>query len=214
MRAACSLRRHGRQRERQVRCARSFCEYARRGQHVAAVATARTLAVIIRHLLRKGESYAWARPVLQARKLRDLQLKAGYKAERGQKGAAHAFNIKSYRDQERRWVEQAGAAYTRFVACWIPAGRNGRARAPQMRRDDEGCAAGLSPHALLFAARSPMRGTKIAQIWQKATCRSDAATPIVGGLMVGFGTRLANGCTSGCRRARLRRPRPSWPRGF
>src|ERR1700733_13922120 len=56
---------------------------ARRGQHVAAVATARKLAVLIWHLLSKGESYVWARPALHARKLRDLELKAGYKAERG-----------------------------------------------------------------------------------------------------------------------------------
>src|SRR6201984_3647519 len=88
---------------------------ARRGQHVAAVATARKLAVIIWHLLRKGESYAWARPALHAKKLRDLELKAGHRAERGQKGAAHAYNIKSHRDQDRRWVEQAEAAYARFV---------------------------------------------------------------------------------------------------
>jgi transposase len=40
---------------------------ARRGQHVAAVATARKLAVIIWHLLSKGESYAWTRPALVAR---------------------------------------------------------------------------------------------------------------------------------------------------
>jgi len=45
---------------------------------------ARKLAVIIWHLLSKGESYAWARPALHAKKLRDLELKAGYKAERGQ----------------------------------------------------------------------------------------------------------------------------------
>src|ERR1700690_3180290 len=76
---------------------------ARRGQHVAAVATARKLAVLIWHLLSKGESYVWARPALHARKLRDLELKAGYKAARGQRGAAHAYNIKSHRDQERRW---------------------------------------------------------------------------------------------------------------
>ena len=37
---------------------------ARRGQHVAAVATARKLAVLIWHLLSKGESYVWARPAL------------------------------------------------------------------------------------------------------------------------------------------------------
>jgi len=33
---------------------------ARRGQHVAAVATARKLALVIWHLLAKGESYAWS----------------------------------------------------------------------------------------------------------------------------------------------------------
>ena len=91
---------------------------ARRGQHVAAVATARKLAVIIWHLLIKGQSYAWARPSLHARKLRDMELKAGSKAVRGQKGAAHAYNIKSHRDDERRWVEQAEGAYTRFVSGW------------------------------------------------------------------------------------------------
>lgn len=56
---------------------------ARRGQHIAAVATARKLAVLLWHLLSKGESYLWARPALHARKLRDLQLKAGHRAARG-----------------------------------------------------------------------------------------------------------------------------------
>ena len=95
---------------------------ARRGQHVAAVATARKLAVVIWHLLMKGESYAWARPSLHAKKLRDVELKAGNKAARGQKGAAHAYNIKSHREEERRWVEQAESAYARFVAGWNPRG--------------------------------------------------------------------------------------------
>ena len=95
---------------------------ARRGQHVAAVATARKLAVLIWHLLSNDESFVWARPALHARKLRDLELKAGHKAERGQRGAAHAYNIKSHRDQERRWVEQAEAAYARFVTGWNPRG--------------------------------------------------------------------------------------------
>jgi transposase len=88
---------------------------SRRGQHVAAVATARKLAILIWHLLTKGENYLWARPALHARKLRDLELKAGYKPARGQKGTAHAYNLKSHRDQERGWVEQAEAAYARPV---------------------------------------------------------------------------------------------------
>jgi hypothetical protein len=41
-----------------------------------------------------------------------------------------------------------------------------------MRCDNEGCAAGLAPRALLFASRSPVRERKIAQILQKNTCRS------------------------------------------
>src|ERR1700733_7784157 len=105
---------------------------ARRGQHVAAVATARKLAVLIWHLLSKGESYVWARPALHARKLRDLELKAEYKAERGQRGAAHAYNIKSHRDQERRWIEQAETAYARASSpVGIRVVPSGCARAPQ-----------------------------------------------------------------------------------
>jgi transposase len=59
---------------------------ARRGQHVAAVATARKLAILVWHLLTKNESYLLARPALHARKLRDLELKAGHKPARGRKG--------------------------------------------------------------------------------------------------------------------------------
>src|SRR5690606_1610178 len=91
---------------------------ARRGQHVAAVATARKLAVVIWHLLTRGESYAWARPSLHAKKLRDMELKAGGKTARGQKGAAHAYNSKSHRKEERRWVEQVEGADVRFVSSW------------------------------------------------------------------------------------------------
>jgi transposase len=40
----------------------------------------------------------------------DLELKAGHKPARGRKGAAHAYNIRSYREQERRFIEQAEAA--------------------------------------------------------------------------------------------------------
>ena len=51
---------------------------ARRGQHVVAVATARKLAVLIWHLLHKGQSYLWARPAFHARKMRNLELMAGH----------------------------------------------------------------------------------------------------------------------------------------
>ena len=77
-----------------------------------------------------------ARPALHAKKMRELELKAGYPAARGQKGAAHAYNLKSHRDQERRWVEQAKAAYTRFVAGWNPRGpRSGRVRTGALKEE-------------------------------------------------------------------------------
>lgn len=145
---------------------------ARRGQHVAAVATARKLAVVIWHLLAKGESYVWARPSLHAKRLRDLELKAGHKATRGQKGAAHAYNIKSHHEEERRWVEQAEVAYSRFVAGWNPRGPKRVRTGAATEGDDRGCAAGLPPHALLFATRSPARERRISQIGIESSCRS------------------------------------------
>jgi transposase len=95
---------------------------ARRGEQIAAVATARKLAVLAWHLLTKQEDYAWARPALHAKKLRDLDLKAGMPARRGQKGSAAAYSIKALRDQEKRQVEQAERAYQRFVSGWQPRG--------------------------------------------------------------------------------------------
>jgi hypothetical protein len=47
----------------------------RRGNHIAAVAVARKLAVIIWHMLTKDEDYAGVRPALHAKKLRDLELR-------------------------------------------------------------------------------------------------------------------------------------------
>jgi transposase len=107
---------------------------SRRGQHVAAVATARKLAILIWHLLTENENYLWSRPALHARKLRDLELKAGHKSARGQKGTAHAYNLKSQRDQERRWVEQGETAYARFVAGWNARGPKARTGAAKEER--------------------------------------------------------------------------------
>jgi hypothetical protein len=104
---------------------------ARRGKQVAAVATARKLAVLAWHLLTKAEDYAWARPALLDAKLRRVELAAGHPAAKGQrKGRAHAYNCKDVRHRERAWLEQTEKAYARFVANWQekpPAGRTGAA---------------------------------------------------------------------------------------
>jgi transposase len=95
----------------------------RRGPHVAAVAVARKLAVIIWHLLTRGEDYAWVRPALHAKKLRDLELRSGEPARRGQRGAAYAYNLTRTRQEERRRVEQAEVAYRRMTEGWSRRGR-------------------------------------------------------------------------------------------
>jgi transposase len=118
----------------------------RRGQQVAAVATARKIAVLVWHLLTKQEDYAWARPALLAMKLRQAESKAGQASRRGgnKPGPARDYSIKALREQERAWVAQAEQAYARFVEAWSERPKPRGAQAPRSRRDAEGCAAGLS----------------------------------------------------------------------
>jgi transposase len=94
---------------------------ARRGQHVAAVATASKLAVVVWHMLSKGEDYLWVRPALLARKFRAMELKGGAPVQRGpRRGSAHAYNVPEQRARERRTVEEAEAVYHRFTVGWKP----------------------------------------------------------------------------------------------
>ena len=75
---------------------------ARRGHQVAAVATARKMAVLVWHLLTKEADYLWARPALVAQKVRALELQAGRPAKKGnRRGAAYAYNVKELRDREK-----------------------------------------------------------------------------------------------------------------
>ncbi|MGF6936380.1 transposase [Paraburkholderia sp. UCT70] len=89
----------------------------RRGQQIAAVATARKIAVITWYVLTRDESFAWDRPALTAHKIRSLELQAGMPARRGShRGSAAAYNLKSVRDQERAVAEQAERAYQRLFS--------------------------------------------------------------------------------------------------
>ena len=91
---------------------------AKRGMQVAAVATARKLAVITWHVLTKDEPYAHARPLLTAIKQRALELQAGLPSQRGQRGLAAAYSIKRLRDRERATLEQEERVYTKRIAHW------------------------------------------------------------------------------------------------
>ena len=118
---------------------------ARRGHQIAAVAVARKLAVLCWHLLTKDTDYQWARPALVANKLRAMELQAGQPARKGNKrGAAYAYNVKELRDREIELARHAEQAYEHFVSQWQRRGNPSGARAPQMRSDAEGCAAGLA----------------------------------------------------------------------
>ena len=92
---------------------------ARRGHQVAAVATARKMAVLVWHLLTKKADYLWARPALVAHKVRALELQAGRPMKKGnQRGPAYAYNVKALRDQEMALAEQAERAYEQLVKQW------------------------------------------------------------------------------------------------
>ena len=92
----------------------------KRGKQVAAVATARKLAVLVWHMLTKNEDYAWTRPALLQWKLRNLELKAGHASRRGgnKPGPASDYSLQAVRDKERAWLGLAEQEYQRFVAAW------------------------------------------------------------------------------------------------
>lgn len=96
---------------------------ARRGNHIAAVAVARKLAVVVWHMLTKAEDYAGVRPALHAKKLRDLELRSGLPARRGQRGVGYEYNLTRTRQEEKRRAEQAEVAYRRQVEGWTKRGR-------------------------------------------------------------------------------------------
>ena len=134
MRAACSSRRLGRQRERRVRCGRSSCESAPaavRGIAVAAVATARKLAVLIWHLLSKGESYVWVRAQRCTRgKLRDLELESGVQGRAWPKRCGPRVQ---YQEPSRSGAQMGRARRDglralrlRLESAWAQAGAHGR----------------------------------------------------------------------------------------
>jgi transposase len=94
----------------------------RRGEQVAAVATARKLAVVCWQMLTRGEDYAYARPSLIAQKRRTLELKAGAPPRRGQRGSTYRYNLREIREAERAMSLQAEVAYEKLTARWTKSG--------------------------------------------------------------------------------------------
>ena len=84
----------------------------------------RKLAVLFWHLLTRDEDYTWVRPALHAKKLRDLELRSGQPARRGQRGAGYEYNLTKSRREERQRGERAEAAYKRFTEGWTKRGKS------------------------------------------------------------------------------------------
>jgi transposase len=92
----------------------------KRCKSVAAIATARKLAVLIWHMLTKQQDYVWVRPALLQFKMRRLELMAGHASRRGgnKPGPARDYSVKAIRDEERERLASAERDYRNFVAGW------------------------------------------------------------------------------------------------
>jgi transposase len=93
----------------------------RRGEQIAATATARKLAVLFWHMLTRSEDYAFGRPAMTRNKIRRLELLAGAPPQKGRKGVAGGKSKQVF-DAERALSRQAEAAYRRLVHDWQASG--------------------------------------------------------------------------------------------
>ncbi|RUU45171.1 hypothetical protein EOC93_08030 [Mesorhizobium sp. M6A.T.Ce.TU.002.03.1.1] len=91
---------------------------SRRGKRIAAVSTARKLAMIIWHMLSKDADYIWTRPGLLARKFRSVELRAGLPTSHARRDTALDYNIPAKRAEERSRIEKAEAACATATSRW------------------------------------------------------------------------------------------------
>jgi transposase len=91
---------------------------ARRGAAIATVAIARKLVVLFWHPLTQQQDYAFGRPTLTRKRLRQLELTAGAPRGRGRPGVWAAN--RAQRQAELELARRAETAYRRLVADWRP----------------------------------------------------------------------------------------------
>jgi transposase len=96
---------------------------ARRGHNVAVVAVARKLAVLFYCMLTREEDYAHQQPSLTAKKMRQLEVRAGEPTVNGKPTGVWATRQRM-RHAEKQLAEQAEASYKRSVADWKAASPN------------------------------------------------------------------------------------------
>lgn len=91
---------------------------ARRGHQIATVAVARKITVIFWHMLRTGETYAYALPTATGKKLRRVELTAGAPRRTGRTRTAGTREQRIA--HEREIAEQAQRAYEHTTRTWKP----------------------------------------------------------------------------------------------
>jgi transposase len=131
---------------------------ARRGANIATVAVARKLAVLIWHLLTRGEDYAFARPSLVRQKVRLLELAAGAERRIGHRNPVRIFATPAQHRAEREVGAEAEKAYRRFVKDFKATGKKGAGAATGRAslRPSKGKQRGRDkPQTLLFSSGSP-----------------------------------------------------------
>lgn len=91
---------------------------ARRGHPTAIVAVARKMASLFWHLLTRQQDYAYTLPTAHAKKIRAIELKAGYERRRGKGVRPDHLNREQRRAMERQIAQHAQTAYERTIADW------------------------------------------------------------------------------------------------
>jgi transposase len=91
---------------------------ARRGAQIAATATARKLAALFWHLLVREEDYAFARPSMTRKKIRELELRCGAEPQRGRQHAGGPLRNPKLIAAERAVAAQAELGYRRLITDW------------------------------------------------------------------------------------------------
>lgn len=100
---------------------------SRRGHQIATVAVARKLAVLFWHLLTHGEDYAYGRPMLTHKKLRQLELAAGAPSRKGHRNPnPTGLAVADRKEHERQLCQHAELAYRRLVTDWQRTGARTR----------------------------------------------------------------------------------------
>lgn len=105
----------------------------KKGHNVAVVAVARKMVCIIWHMLKTGEPYRWAPPLLTHEKLRSLEIKAGAPRQKSgkvkgepSKGGKPAYRARRRADSDAGKLAQA--QYEEMIKLWKE--RNPRKVAP------------------------------------------------------------------------------------